>query len=167
MIEQNVQVLRRDRDSFWVRMGSRSGCVACDNGNGCGAGLFAHLMRRQPIVLKLARNSLDAEVGQMLTLAFPEQIYIKMVLASYGWPLIAALGGAFGGYRLGEWLQLTSMAIDITTLIGGVLAALLIVLFIRKRNVAETFLGSLDMTICNLSNTPNMCIGNVNNPEHK
>ena len=105
MIEQNVQVMRCDRENIWVRMGSRSGCTACDNGKGCGAGLFSKLVQRKPVILKLARNELKVETGQMLTLAFPEQVYMKLVLSSYGWPLTAAIAGAFAGYSLATWGQ--------------------------------------------------------------
>lgn len=164
MIEQNVQVLRCDRESLWVRMGTQSGCTACDNGKGCGAGLFAKLVRRKPVTLKLARNDMEIEAGQMLTLAFPEQVYMKMVFASYGWPLLAALGGAFGGHSLGKWLQFTPAAIDAATLSVGILAAWLSIRIFRNRNIAETMLNSLHMTICIPSNTPNMCTGTVRKP---
>ena len=72
MIEQNVQVLRCSNEKLWVRMGSQSGCTACDSGKGCGAGLFAKLLQRKPVTLELARKDLEVKVGQMLTLAFPE-----------------------------------------------------------------------------------------------
>ncbi len=109
MIEQNVQVLRCDGESLCVRMGSQPGCTACDNGKGCGAGLFASLIRHKPVVLELARNGLDVEAGQMLTIAFPEQVYMKMVLVCYGWPLMAALArrvwwsqhGVMAGFHAG------------------------------------------------------------------
>ena len=122
MIEQNVQVLRCENERLWVRMGSRSGCTACDNGKGCGAGLFAKLIRNKPVILELPRNNLEVESGQMLTLAVPEQIYLKLVFASYGWPLLAALGGAFAGYSLAAWLQLSPVLVDAATLVGGILA---------------------------------------------
>ena len=166
MIEQNVQVLRCDKESLWVRIGTQSGCTACDNGKGCGAGLFAKLIRRKPVILKLARNEMVVEAGQMLTLAFPEQVYLKLVFASYGWPLIAALAGALAGHSLAVWAGLQAVAIDAATLSGGVLAAWVTMWFFRSRDTAETILNSLHMTICNPSNTPNMCTGMVKEREH-
>lgn len=166
MIEQSVQVLRCDSESVWVRMGSRSGCTACDNGKGCGAGLFAKLMRRKPVVLKLAQPDMEIKAGQMLVLAFPEQVYIKMVFASYGWPLLAALAGAFAGYTLGKWLQFTPVLIDATTLAAGILAAWLVLRVLRDRKISKSFLDLLQMTVCIPSNTPNMCTATVKNPEH-
>jgi len=102
MIEQNVRVLRCQGERMWIRMGSQSGCTACDNGKGCGAGLFAKLLQRKPVEIELARSDLSIEAGQMLTLAFPEQVYIKLVLASYGWPLLAALLPHMAGHY---WLH--------------------------------------------------------------
>lgn len=166
MIEQNVQVLRCDGESLSVRMGSQPGCTACDNGKGCGAGLFASLIRHKPVVLELARNGLDVEAGQMLTIAFPEQVYMKMVLVCYGWPLMAALLGAFGGHSMGSWLGFTPVLIDAFTLVGGVLAAWIILRFFRSRTIGEAVLNSLDISICLSSKTPNMCTGAIKNPEH-
>lgn len=166
MIEQSVQVLRCDSENLWVRMGSQSGCTACDNGKGCGAGLFANLMRRKPVILKLAQKDVEVEAGQMVVLAFPEQVYMKMVFASYGWPLLAALAGAVAGHSLGKWLQFTPVLTDATTLVSGISAAWLVLRVLRSRNVTQDILDSLHMTVCIPSNTPNMCTATVENPEH-
>ena len=159
MIEQNVQVLRCGNERLWVRMGSRSGCTACDNGKGCGAGLFAKLIRNKPVILELARNNLEVESGQMLTLAVPEQVYLKLVFASYGWPLLAALGGAFAGHSLTTWLQFSPVLVDAATLIGGILAAWFVLRFFKSQKTVEVILNSLETTICLPSKTPNMCNG--------
>jgi len=166
MIEQNVQVLRCNDEKLWVRLGSQSGCTACDNGMGCGAGLFAKLIRHKPVVIELARNDLKVEAGQMLTLAFPERLYLKLVLASYGWPLLAALVGAGAGYGLGVWLQFGPVLIDVITLSGGIFAAWLVMRFIRGRKTTKTILNALDITVCLPSTTPNLCTGVVKTPEH-
>jgi positive regulator of sigma E activity len=166
MIEQNVQVLRCDKESLWVRIGTQSGCTACDNGKGCGAGLFVKLIRRKPVILELPRNDMSIRPGQMLTLAFPEQVYMKLVFASYGWPLVAGLAGAFAGYSLTKWVGLQAIAIDAATLLGAVLGAWLSMRFFRSRDAAESILDSLHMTICIPSDTPKMCTGMENEPEH-
>ena len=157
MIEQNVQVVRCQDERLWVRMGIQSGCTACDNGQGCGAGLFAKLLQRKPVVIELDRKGLDVEVGQMVTLAFPEKIYLKLVLASYGWPLIAALAGAFVGYGLGSWLQLDPVLIDVATLGCGLLAGAYLMRVFKDRNNSKMVLNSLHMTICYPAVTPDMC----------
>lgn len=164
MIEQNVQVLRCNDKQLWVRMGSQSGCAACDNGKGCSAGLFAKLIQRKPVILELARNDIKVEAGQMLTLALPESLYLKWVVAAYGWPLLAALAGALAGYGVGASFQFRPGFIDAVTLSGGLLAAWFMMRYIRSRNTPETILNSLEMTVCFPSVTPNMCSGSVNKP---
>ena len=157
MIEQNVRVLRCQGERMWIRMGSQSGCTACDNGKGCGAGLFAKLLQRKPVEIELARNDLSIEAGQMLTLAFPEQVYIKLVLASYGWPLLAALSGAFAGHSLSTWLQFGPVLIDICSLVAALLAGGFVMRLIRKRMNSDTIFKSLKITLYYPSVTPNMC----------
>ena len=157
MIKQNAQVVRCQEEKIWVRMGSQTGCTACDNGLGCGAGLFAKLLQGKPVDIELEQKGLNAKPGQMVTLAFPEQVYIKLVLASYGWPLLAALTGAFAGYGLGAWLQLGSAMIDTVTLGCGLLAGIFVMRWIRIRNHPDTVLRSLRMTVCYPSETPDMC----------
>lgn len=157
MIEQNVQVVSCRGERIWVRLGSQTGCSACDNGNGCGAGLFAKLLQRKPAILELARNDMDVAPGQMVTLAFPEQVYIKLVFASYGWPLLAALAGAFAGFGLGTWLKFGPVLIDVGTLSGGLLAGIFVMRFIKSRRNTDAVLNSLHTTVYYPSTTPNMC----------
>jgi positive regulator of sigma E activity len=157
MIEQNVQVVRCKGERIWVRLGSQSGCSACDNGNGCGAGVFAKLLQRKPAILELARNDLDVEQGQMVTLAFPEQVYMKLVFASYGWPLLAALVGVFAGHGLGTWLETGPVLIDAGALFGGLLAGSIVLRFIKRRENTDNFLSSLHSTVYYPSTTPDMC----------
>ena len=157
MIEQNVQVLRCEGDRIWVRLGSQSGCSACDNGEGCGAGLFARLLRRQPAIIELARNNMDIEAGQMLTLAFPEQVFIKLVFASYGWPLLGALAGAFTGYSLSARLQFGPVMIDLATLVAALLAGGFVMRLIRNRTGSDVIFNSLRTTLYYPAVTPNMC----------
>jgi positive regulator of sigma E activity len=157
MIEQNVQVVRCQEKRLWVRLGSQTGCTACDNGNGCGAGIFAKLLQRKPVILELARNDMSVEPGQMVTLAFSEQVYLKLVLASYGWPLLAALAGAFAGHGLATWLAVGPALIDVAALSGGLLAGGFVMRSIKNRKNMETVLNSLQTTVYYPSATPDMC----------
>ena len=165
MIEQNVQVVRCRGERLWVRMGSQSGCTACDNGQGCGAGLFAKLLQRKPVVIELDRNDLDVKAGQMVTLAFPEQVYLKLVLASYGWPLLAAIAGAYAGHGLGRWLQFTPALVDGMTLGFGLLAGACLVYFLKGRKNSDMLLNSLHMAVCYPSETPHVCSGGRTSPD--
>jgi len=157
MIEQNVQVVRCTEQRIWVRLGSQSGCTACDNGKGCGAGVFAKLLQRKPAIIELPRQGVDVEPGQMVTMAFPEKVYLRMVLTYYGWPLLVALAGAAAAFGLGNQLQLGSAMLDIVTLLGGVLAGGILMSVLRKFKSADALLESLQMAIYYPSATPDIC----------
>jgi len=159
MIEQNVQVVRCNEQRIFVRMGSQSGCSACDNGHGCGAGVFARLLQRKPAIIELARRDIDVRPGQMVTLAFSEQVYLKVVLAYYGWPLVAGLIGAFAGYSLGARLQFGALALDAFTLLGGMLAGGMAMRFLKRQKNTDAVLDALQMAVYYPSATPDMCNG--------
>lgn len=162
MIEQNVQVIRCRDDRIWVRLGSNSGCSACDNGKGCGAGVFARLLRRKPVVLELPRNETAVKPGQMLVLEFPEQIYLKLVWNSYGWPLLAALAGAAAGTGMGRWWQFSSWQVDAFALFAGLLAAFVAVRILRNSAHERRVLSSLRAEVYYPPANPNMCSENQN-----
>ena len=65
MIEQQARVLRADDLQVVVRIGGQTGCAACDAGQGCGAGLFGKLLRRNPVELQLT-NDIGASAGQSI-----------------------------------------------------------------------------------------------------
>ena len=165
MIEQNVQVVRCSDNRMWVRMGSQSGCTACDNGNGCGAGVFAKLLQTRPVIMELERNDATIRTGQMVTLGFPEQVYLKLVLVYYGWPLLAALAGAFVAYRLATWAQASPGIMDLATLMGGLATGGLLLRALKNGNSVQAFLKSLQTTVYIPSTTPNMCSAVVTESE--
>ena len=157
MIEQNVQLVRCKGDRMWVRLGAQTGCSACDNGEGCGAGVFAKLLARKPVVIELERRELDVQAGQMLTLSFPESVYLKLVAASYGWPLLALLAGAWVGHSLAQLIGLEALWIDISALGMGVLGGALVVRMNRQQKLADIMLKSLRMAVCSPSSQAGMC----------
>ena len=157
MIKQNVQVVRCQDERLWVRMGTRTGCVACADGKGCGAGLFSKLLKHRPVVIELARNGLSIEPGQMLTLALPEKVYLRLVLNIYGWPLLGALAGAYAGFSLGSWLQFGPLLVDAGTLTLGLIAGIVVTVLGNNRKTGDAILGSLNTTLYFPSVTPNMC----------
>jgi positive regulator of sigma E activity len=157
MIEQNVQIVRCQGESLWVRLGSQTGCSACDDGKGCGAGLFTKLIRQKPVLLELPRKDLNVTVGQMMTLAFPERVYIKLVFASYGWPLLAALAAAVAAHGLSTWLEFGLAQTDMSTLLGGLLGAAIALRLVRNRQRAGGFLNGLQSMDYYPADSPDMC----------
>jgi positive regulator of sigma E activity len=157
MIEQNVQVVRCSDERMWVRMGSQSGCTVCDSGNGCGAGVFSQLLRGKPVIMELARTDTSIQAGQMVTLGFPEQAYLRLVFTYYGWPMLAALAGALMAYRIGVWAKPGPAVLDLITLAGGLLAGALVFSSLKKGDRTGAFLKSLQTTIYIPSAGANMC----------
>lgn len=157
MIEQNVQIIRRENKTVWVRVGSQSGCSACDNGQGCGAGVFAKLLQRKPVVLALPCQGEDLKVGQMVKLSFPEQLYLKLVLANYGWPLLAALAGGWAGLALMNRFLSSDFLLDMATLLSGLLTAVLVMRLIKQRGVSDRVLDEMKMAVCTPAASPEMC----------
>lgn len=157
MIEQNVQVLHCQQESLWVQMGSQSGCSACDDGRGCGAGVFSRLLRRKPVLLELPRNELEVQTGQMVTLAIPERVYISLVLGSYGWPLLAALAGGIAGHSLFTRLQAGPVFIDMGTLMLGVLCGYLALRLYVGRYRVRGLRNNLQSLVYYPADNPDMC----------
>ena len=96
MIEQQGQVISVSGNLVSVRLGGNSGCVACDAGRGCGAGIFGRLLRRKPAVLDLD-NAINARVGQPVVVGLPESVFLRLVFHLYMLPLLAGLAGAVLG----------------------------------------------------------------------
>ena len=157
MIEQNVQVVRCQDERMWVRLGSQSGCTACENGEGCGAGVFAKLLQKKPVIMELVREDASIKVGQMVTLALKEHVYLKLVFAYYGWPLLAAIAGAVAGHSIAVWAQAGSGLIDFYTLVGGLLTGGLVMRSTGNKNKTEAVLKSMHMSILIPPVNPNMC----------
>ncbi len=164
MIEQIVQVVQCKDDRLWVRMGSQSGCAACDRGNGCGAGLFAKLLRKKPVTLELERTGENVMPGQMLTLAFPERLYIKLVVAAYGWPLLAGLAGAAAGHAIATQVGAGPVLIDASALFCGLLVAAMVIKRGANRKAIDDFMNSLQTAVYFPVKAPNMCKNAMHRP---
>lgn len=157
MIEQNAQVVSCQGDRMWVRLGPQSGCSACDRGEGCGAGLFARLLKRKPLLLELSRENTDVQPGQMLTLGLPERIFVKLVLLSYGWPLLAALAGAFAGHGFGRWLGFGPGLVDMLSLFAGLSSGAAVIHLFKNRGNEEALARILQSPVYFHPAVPNIC----------
>ena len=107
-----------------ISIGAKAGCTACESGNGCGAGIFIRLWRRNSVLLTM-ENTLTACPGQSVIVGIPEQTFLRLVARLYVLPVLAVLAGAV----MGHWLTLqisqpgTSnlIANDIGALVGAAL----------------------------------------------
>jgi sigma-E factor negative regulatory protein RseC len=122
VIEQQAQVVRvRDKRVF-VRVGADSGCSACDQGKGCGAGVFGKLLKKKPVTLAF-RNDCNARVGQAVMVGVPEAVFLRLVFRFYGFPLLAGLAGAVLGHQIGLVNGANDGMTDLLTLAGALVAA--------------------------------------------
>jgi len=133
VIEQQGKILSVHGGMARVRLGGVSGCVACDSGKGCGAGLFGRLLRRRPLVLEL-ENRVGAEARQAVVVGLPEKLFLSLVTRLYLWPLLAGLAGTavvhFGIISLG----LGNAESDLLSLAGGVAAAAAVIYTNRQKS---------------------------------
>lgn len=128
MIEQQGRVESVDGKHAWVRVGGRSGCAECDAGRGCGAGVFARLLKRDSLLVKVPIHP-GLAAGSAVLLGIPEAAYLTLVMRIYGLPLLAALAGAFVGHQAAAVLGADPTLLDAATLSGGILAAILVFRF--------------------------------------
>ncbi len=157
MIEQNVVVMQCLQEQILVRLGGQNGCSVCDAGHGCGAGVFARLLQRKPVTLELARGDLDVSPGQMVTLAYPEKVYLKLVLVYYAWPLLAALTAALWVNAVVVDMQAAVLTLDMITLLTALTVGGLVLRILNKRATAGRLLKSLELTVSNISASPATC----------
>lgn len=131
MISQQGKVVAIEGDQLLVQIGARSGCQACDAGKGCGAGVFGRLLRNRPVTVTMPLTP-GASPGDPVRVGIPEQAYLYLVLRLYALPLIAGLSGAVAGYALCNALEVEHGLNDMGTLLAGLMAACLAVLWNRR-----------------------------------
>ena len=97
VIQERARILRIEGDTAWVQCESQAGCVRCAAGEGCGAGLFARLLRGrlqelpvtlpEPLITQLAN-------GDWLLLGLSVSAVQTASFLLYGLPLAGLLVGA-------------------------------------------------------------------------
>jgi sigma-E factor negative regulatory protein RseC len=128
VIEQQARVLRAEGDRISVRIGGQSGCNSCDEGKGCGAGLFGRLLKRHPVELDF-ENHIGARSGQAVQLGLPEALFMRLVFRLYALPLFTGLLGASAGFVLADRAGMTGGWLDLATLAGAVIIAAPVLIF--------------------------------------
>ena len=133
MIEQQGLVVAVSGEIASVRMGGKNACAACNEGKGCGAGIFGRLLKRKPVVLEL-QNGPAARVGQSVMVGLPEALFLMLVFNFYLFPLLAGLAGAAIGHYVSVKFQTDSTVADGLALIGAVSAGVFALVWNRYRN---------------------------------
>jgi len=137
VIEQQGQVVRLRKNNVYVRVGATAGCPTCDAGKGCGGGIFARLVPKKPVTLKvnILTDSPEVAVGQQVVLGLPEVFFLSWTGLMFGLPLVVGLVAA----SLAQWLrntqfpEMTAISTDLLVLLLALLAAASSLLLIRKQ----------------------------------
>ena len=90
MIEEHAQVVAIDKDSAWVQVQRQSTCGQCQANKVCGTSVLNKVYGRKSTMIKVL-NPLQAQVGETVILAIPEDALVKSALVAYGFPLLGLL----------------------------------------------------------------------------
>jgi len=137
MIEQQGRVIRLEGSEAVVRVGSSSGCWLCEQGKGCGAGIFAQLLGRKTAVVRV-ENRIGARPGQSVNLGIPETMFLGMVLRLYLLPLLLALAGAALGHHIASLMHLNPGMVDLAAFSGAMVSFLAAMFLFRPRDLNMT-----------------------------
>lgn len=151
MIEQQGMVLSADQGRIRVRLGSRSACAACDQGRGCGAGVFGRLLQRRPVVLEFA-NTLSARVGAAVVVGLPESMFLRLLSLFYLAPLLAALGGAILGHYIGVETHANDSTTDLLSMAAALVAGAAALLW--GRGLSKDFPGPAAIQLLRVAKSP-------------
>lgn len=124
MIEQTGRVSRIAGDRAWItcRPGA---CRACQEGRGCGAGVFSALLDRSPARVVIRRPE-GLRFGDRVVLGLDERGLLSGALRLYGLPLAGLLAGAAAGALAGG-------AGNDAAVLAGALAGLAVSLWAGRR----------------------------------
>jgi sigma-E factor negative regulatory protein RseC len=135
MIEQQARISQVEAGKATITMASVSGCPACDAGQGCGAGIFGRLVRRNPVSLELnvaGGATQGLAPGQLVMVGIPESLFLSLLARLYLLPLLAGLAGAVAGHYLALVFALQGFAQDLLALLGALILFALTLLLRRS-----------------------------------
>jgi len=144
VIEQQARVIHVEDGVVRVRVGGQTGCSACDEGKGCGAGLFGKLLKRNPVELQLS-NVIGASHGQAVRLGLPESLFMKLVFRLYAWPLFAGLTGMIAGHKLAESASASAGIVDLSALAGAILGVAVVLIFWQRASRPDISAGNIQL----------------------
>lgn len=77
------------------------------------------MLRRKPALVQVY-NAVNARLGQVVTVAIPERVFLRLVLSLYLVPLLAGLAGAALGQYFAGLAQVNTGTADGMSLIAAV-----------------------------------------------
>ena len=101
MLEENGIVVSISKGMAEVSVTPQSACGSCSASSGCGTSLIASLFPERNSRFKV-KNSLDAQIGEQVTIGLHESALQSASLILYLIPLAGLIFGAMGGIYLSE-----------------------------------------------------------------
>ncbi len=99
MSEITATVKRLDGDFVWVETDPASACSRCKGGGGCTSISISRLFCSPKQHFKVI-NHMPLSIGDVVSIALPDEVMIKTAIWSYGIPIAALLIGAI----VGQWI---------------------------------------------------------------
>lgn len=121
MIEETVQVMRREGDYIWFEAQPRSACGECSVSKGCGTGALSKVLGRRAVEMR-ALNTVGAEPGDRVVIGIAESALVRGSMAVYLVPLLVMLAGGILGENLAP--QLGWSSVDVASVVFGAVGLL-------------------------------------------
>lgn len=107
MIEEQATVVSVDGDFVWVESIRLSTCNSCSAQKGCGQSAIAKLGSQERQQFKVLLNDHHLIAGDSITIAIPDEVFLKLSMTVYFVPLMGLIVGASIGFSLfGELLSI-------------------------------------------------------------
>lgn len=126
MIEEQAQVIDVKGNTLILQAQTQSACGNCAASKGCGTSLLSKVVGRKFTRIQ-ADNSVNANIGDTVVVAIPEDAMLKGSLVMYLFPVLGMFVIALlADYLLTPALQYRDLVIAVTAfagLVGGALLA--------------------------------------------
>ena len=119
------KVIRAEDRHLIVRV-KRAACARCENGHGCGAGLFNRLIKPDYFDIPIATNKVPtrlAHVGSEISLRIDDALLLHAALRVYGLTILAFVIGGIGGHYLIQD-SVSPALLDFFVLMAGLTSAI-------------------------------------------
>lgn len=121
MLTEKGLVSKIENDTVWVNTRSKLACSSCKVESTCGNGILEKYLGDK-IFISQVPNSLDAKVGEEVTIAIPSSSVTQAALVAYFLPILTLFLGAL----CGSYLFQNESAVILSGLTGLALGLLLI-----------------------------------------
>lgn len=132
MIEERGLVVAVSNGQIEVEIQQQSTCGGCNAKSACGTNLISSLLSRQRRMT--FENTIDAEVGDAVTLSIDEKDVVSASINLYLFPLLGLIAGAI---VLDTLARFVGMQQELFQILGGLLGITGVLYLIRQQSRKE------------------------------